>query len=103
MDLQNYLNYLAAFVFVLGLIGAGAWIMKRFLLREGGFFQGEEKRLSIVYALNLDPRHRLVLIRRDDVEHLLLLGGPNALVIETDIPSSNDNKILSVHEASDAI
>ncbi len=35
----------------------------------------------------IDGGRKLVLIRRDDVEHLLLIGGPIDLVIETGIPA----------------
>lgn len=44
-----------------------------------------EKRLDIVEQSNLDGRRRLVLIRRDDVEHLIMTGGPVDVVIETNI------------------
>lgn len=43
------------------------------------------KRLAIVEARNLDMRRRLVLIRRDDVEHLLVLGQDGDLVVERGI------------------
>ena len=44
-----------------------------------------EKRLDVVDHANIDGRRRLVLIRRDDVEHLILTGGPVDVVIETGI------------------
>lgn len=44
-----------------------------------------EKRLDIVEQSNLDGRRRLVLIRRDDVEHLIMTGGPVDVVIEQSI------------------
>lgn len=44
-----------------------------------------ERRLEIVEHANLDGRRKLVLIRRDDVEHLLLTGGPIDVVVETGI------------------
>ena len=48
---------------------------------------GEPRRLSVVEARTLDARRQLVLIRRDGVEHLLLLS-PNAeTVVETGIPA----------------
>jgi hypothetical protein len=33
----------------------------------------------------VDSHRRLVLVRRDDVEHLLLIGGPTDVVVERDI------------------
>jgi len=44
-----------------------------------------EKRLDVVDHANVDGRRRLVLIRRDDVEHLIMTGGPVDVVIETGI------------------
>jgi hypothetical protein len=47
-----------------------------------------EKRLDVVEQSNVDGRRRLVLIRRDDVEHLIMTGGPVDVVIETNIDRS---------------
>jgi hypothetical protein len=44
-----------------------------------------EKRLDLVEQMSIDARRRLVLIRRDDVEHLIMTGGPVDVVIETGI------------------
>ena len=44
-----------------------------------------ERRLDVVEHHSLDGRRRLVLVRRDDVEHLILTGGPVDVVIETGI------------------
>lgn len=52
----------------------------------GSFFGPKpEKRLDVVEQWSLDARRRLVLIRRDDVEHLIMTGGPVDVVIETGI------------------
>lgn len=44
-----------------------------------------ERRLDVVEHSSVDGRRRLVLIRRDDVEHLIMTGGPVDVVIETNI------------------
>ncbi len=44
-----------------------------------------EKRLDVVDQASIDGRRRLVLVRRDDVEHLIMTGGPVDVVIETNI------------------
>jgi flagellar protein FliO/FliZ len=46
---------------------------------------GGRKRLGVAEVKVIDAKHRLVLIRRDDKEHLILLGGDRDLVIETGI------------------
>lgn len=43
------------------------------------------KRLSVIDAAVVDTRRRVVLIRRDNVEHLVLIGGPTDVVIESRI------------------
>lgn len=47
-----------------------------------------ERRLDVVEQSSVDGRRRLVLIRRDDVEHLIMTGGPVDVVIETNIAPS---------------
>ncbi|UDL96601.1 flagellar biosynthetic protein FliO [Lichenihabitans sp. PAMC28606] len=44
-----------------------------------------QPRLGVVDAFDLDRQRQLVLVRRDNVEHLLMIGGPNDIVIETSI------------------
>lgn len=44
-----------------------------------------EPRLSVIEHANLDGKRKLVLIRRDDVEHLIMTGGPVDVVVETGI------------------
>jgi flagellar protein FliO/FliZ len=44
-----------------------------------------EPRLGVLEQANVDNRRKLVLIRRDDVEHLIMTGGPVDMVIETGI------------------
>jgi hypothetical protein len=39
----------------------------------------------VIDAASVDARRRLVLVQRDNVEHLLLIGGPTDVVIEPNI------------------
>jgi flagellar protein FliO/FliZ len=43
------------------------------------------KRLDIVEQAVVDAKRKLVLVRRDDVEHLVMTGGPTDIVIESGI------------------
>lgn len=57
-------------------------------LRKPRFASGrrsKQARLAITDAALIDERRKLVLVRRDNVEHLVLIGGANDLVIEADI------------------
>jgi flagellar protein FliO/FliZ len=87
MDLAGYFKFMLALGFVLALFGFAAWAAKRMLpsMRVGA---RPGRRLSVVEIAVLDSRRRLVLVRRDDVEHLLLLGGAADLVIERGIGGS---------------
>jgi hypothetical protein len=63
------------------------WLIRRF---TGGSFgvgsaRGRQPRLAVLDALPIDQRRRLVLIRRDNVEHLVLIGGPSDVVVESSI------------------
>ncbi|APT31137.1 IQ motif and SEC7 domain-containing protein 2 [Methylobacterium phyllosphaerae] len=51
--------------------------------RSGG--RGRQPRLGIVDVYELDRARQLILLRRDNVEHLLLVGGPNDVVVERNI------------------
>lgn len=86
MDLAMYTRFLLALVAVLALIGGMAWLARR--LGLGGKLapnRGKNPRLSLVEVLALDSRRRLVLVRRDSREHLILLGPGGDLTVEADI------------------
>lgn len=82
MDWDIYLRSLLAFGAVVLLIGGAAWLGRRF--GTGGvMLRGRRtRRLSVLEVLPLDNRRRLVLVRRDASEHLLLIGGVTDIVVE---------------------
>ena len=81
------LRFFIAFVVVLGLIGATAYVVRRFGGDRLGTAasRGRQPRLAVVDAASVDGRRRLILIRRDNVEHLLMIGGPTDVVVEPNI------------------
>jgi flagellar protein FliO/FliZ len=93
---DSYPRYLVSLIFVLGLIGLFAWLLRRFgppaRLRGPG-----RRRLSIVEILPVDARRRLVLLRRDGKEHLILLGQTQDLVIESGIEPPSEPSGFSSH------
>lgn len=86
MEFDVYLRFLLALAFVLGLIATLAWAARRF-----GFggnlmaMKGRNGRLAVVESLMIDAKRRLVLIRRDDREHLLIIGPTSETVVESGI------------------
>jgi flagellar protein FliO/FliZ len=81
------LRFFIAFVVMLGVIGVTAWVVRRFGVerRSGSGTRGRQVRLAVIDAVEIHGRRRLVLIRRDNVEHLLMIGGPTDLVVEPNI------------------
>lgn len=75
-----------ALVLVLGLIGAAAWAARRFgpALWVGGRAK-RDRSLAVLESLPVDARHRLVLVRRGERQHLLLIGPNHSLVVEDGI------------------
>ena len=53
--------------------------------RFAGGRRSKHARLAITDAAAVDERRKLVLVRRDDVEHLVMIGGATDMVIESDI------------------
>ena len=81
------LTFFFAFVAVLALIGLAAWLVRRFAGNRLGTNTnwGRMPRLAVIDAAAVDGRRRLVLVRRDNVEHLLMIGGPTDIVVEPNI------------------
>ena len=80
-------KFFAAFLIVLGLIALTAWLVRRLGANRlgGGGARGRQPRLAVIDAASVDGRRRLVLIRRDNIEHLLMIGGPTDVVVEQNI------------------
>ncbi len=84
MDLATYFKFVASLLLVLALFALAAWAVKRYLpAARVGARPG--RRLSVTEVVMLDTRRRLVLVRRDEVEHLILLGQSSETVIERGI------------------
>lgn len=77
MDIVLLLRAIFALAVTLGLIGLAAVALRRFGPDFITRFQGkkaDERRLKLVETLVLDPTRRLVLVRLDGEERLVLLG-----------------------------
>jgi flagellar protein FliO/FliZ len=88
MESQNYVTAVLVLILVIGMILGLAQLLKRFGLGDGARIMGRRRRLVMVESTSLDGRHRVVLLRRDDVEHLVLVGPNTSQVIERGIPAS---------------
>jgi hypothetical protein len=76
-------------------------------LTFGTFVAGgrnRKTRLAVMDATAVDSHRRLVLIRRDDIEHLLLIGGPTDVVVERDIRLAQSRRpALTAHASPEAL
>jgi flagellar protein FliO/FliZ len=102
MDLFDYARFVGALVVVLGLIAACAYAVRRFGLTPR-LTNGADRRVRIVEISNVDARRQLLLVRRDGVEHLVLLGPAGDIVVESGIeampPANEDFAARPVIEA----
>ncbi|MFI4996531.1 MAG: hypothetical protein ACHQAQ_12205, partial [Hyphomicrobiales bacterium] len=62
------------------------WMLSRGVNISGdGTQRGRRSRLGVIDAFDVDRQRRLILLRRDNVEHLVMIGGPNDVLIESTI------------------
>ena len=94
MALGDYFQFVLALAFVLALILAAAWAFRRFgrgTVRAPRRGVPYRRRLGVVEVIALDTRRKLVLVRRDDREHLLIIGAQGETVVETGIMEPAEN------------
>ena len=95
MEIESYARFVLALAAVLGLIGLLAWTARRFGLMPGVVQGARGRRLGVVEVLPLDGKRRLVLIRRDEREHLIMLSpgtGPDLVVEHGILPAAPENR-----------
>jgi hypothetical protein len=79
-------SFVLAAAIVVILVFVVIWVAKRALGGQiGNRAKGRGPRLAVMDVTPIDPKRKLVLVRRDEVEHLILIGGQNDVVIEANI------------------
>lgn len=95
--IDQLLYWVISLLFVIALILGMALLIKKFALPNSPnnplFKRNKQKRLEIIEQLPMDHKSRLVLIRRDDKEHLLMLGQSGDLVVESNIPAKQSQEV----------
>lgn len=89
-EVSPIVQYVVAFAIIAILLALFAIVLKRiggnrFAMSGGERGRGRQPRLGIVDVYDLDRQRQLVLLRRDNVEHLVMLGGANDFVVESNI------------------
>ena len=92
-DLPTAQKWVIAFgviLVLLVLLGLFARQIKdgRLRIKGQGGGRTRQPRLGVVDIHDLDRQRQLVLIRRDNVEHLIMIGGASDVVVETNIVRS---------------
>lgn len=82
---NTLLNSAFALGIVLVMIVLGVWVLKLFTRAGGNMARGRNRRLTVVDSAMVDGKRQVIIIRRDNVEHLIMTGGPQDLVIESGI------------------
>ena len=103
----DILSWLVFFVFIAALIVVGGLLLRGYLatgsvtgsLTNTFFGPRPVKRLEVIDHASVDGRRRLVLVRRDNIEHLIMIGGPVDVVVETGIGEGRSNPSAEIVEA----
>jgi hypothetical protein len=80
--LAPYMNYIITAAIALAVLIVGLLIFKAL---SGPVMGRKGQRLGISEYHEIDKTRRLVLVRRDETEHLILIGGGQDIVIESGI------------------
>lgn len=98
---DGYFRFILALIFVIALIGVAALLARRMGLGfpAQAIKPSGSRRVTVVEVSPLDARRKLVLVRRDDVEHLLVISPTSEIVVETGIRAGQDFKSLVAGQA----
>jgi flagellar protein FliO/FliZ len=100
LEVVSWLLFIA---FIAGLIVVAGMLLRGYLAGGGAapalggtLFQSKpDRRLDVVEQTTVDGRRKLLLIRRDNVEHLVMTGGPTDIVLETGIDTRTELRKFS--------
>ena len=81
MEYVDIARYLGALLVVLALLGLAALAARRYGV-PGVMKANAVRRLSVVESLMIGPRQKLLLVRKDNREHLLFIGPQGATLVE---------------------
>jgi flagellar protein FliO/FliZ len=92
MDGISFLRAVGALLIVFGLLAAFTVLLRRYGHKLTGLTLpgtgGQASRLAVVETKLIDARSKLVLVRRDNIEHLLLISATGTTVVETQIEAN---------------
>lgn len=76
-----------ALIVIAVLLGVTIMLLRRFSggVRAVAARGRSGPRLALIDSISIDQRRKLMLVRCDEIEHLILVGGPTDIVVETDV------------------
>ena len=99
------LTFVGAFVVVLVFLSIIARAMRCFTTlqteaEKSKLHRSGQPRLTVIDPAPIDEQRCLALIRCDEVEHLLMIGDKNDIMVETDAARSASAHILTTTDAA---
>jgi len=94
MDTIDPTRFIFASFFVLGLLGVFAVALKKFGQKSMLSKYAQTGRINVLETRYIDGKTKLVLIKRDNVEHLLLIGDGKAITIEANTGTKDEQNKL---------
>ena len=85
ISLSDYFRFIFALAIVIGLILLCAVFLRRIKSANFSYINNKNRRIAVVDNIPLDAKHQLILIKRDNVEHLVILGMTSDILIEQNI------------------
>jgi flagellar protein FliO/FliZ len=90
IEISAAVQYVVAFGVIFVLLALFALVLRRvsgnkITLQGQDRTRARQPRLGVVDIYDLDRQRQLVLVRRDNIEHLVMIGGPNDVVVEMNI------------------
>jgi len=103
MGMDEYLRFAFALIFVVALIGVLAVLTRRMGIGfpAGTSKHAKDRRIQVVEVAPLDARRKLVLVRRDDVEHLIVVSPNSEIVVERGIKRPSEFKDVLSNTTAD--
>lgn len=83
MDLLTILKFIAALGLVLSMIGGCAFLASRLNLVSNLTRKPGQRRMEVLESLVLDAKHRMMIVKSDEREHVLLFGPSGDVVVES--------------------
>jgi len=88
MDLMQVLTFIASLIFVISLIVLLSYALRRWAPTLDRFKMSPDRRLNVVESLMVDAKTRVLLIQRDEVQHLVITSPQATTVIENGIKAT---------------